>query len=39
MKLCFMAIQNISRRWTMPIQHWGQALNYLAIKFENRVPV
>jgi putative transposase len=39
MKLCFMAIQNISRKWTMPIQHWSQALNYLAIKFENRVPV
>ena len=39
MKLCYMAIQNISKKWTMPISHWSQALNYLAIKFEGRIPV
>ncbi len=39
MKLIYMAIENISKKWTMPIQHWRQALNYLAIKFEGRVPV
>lgn len=39
MKLVFMALGNISQKWTMPIQHWGQALNHLAIKFEGRVPV
>ncbi len=39
MKLCFMAIQNISKKWRMPIRHWSQALNYLAIKFDGRVPV
>jgi len=39
MKLVFMATQHISAKWTMPIPKWGQALNYLAIKFEGRVPV
>ena len=39
MKLIYMGIENISKKWTMPIQHWQQALNYLAIKFEGRVPV
>jgi putative transposase len=39
MKLCYMAIENISKKWTMPIRHWSQALNYLAIKFEDRIPV
>lgn len=39
MKLCYMAIENISKKWRMPIKHWSQALNYLAIKFDGRVPV
>ena len=39
MKLVFMALQNISKKWTMPIQNWSLALNQLAIKFPGRVPV
>ncbi len=39
MKLVYMAIGNISKKWTMPIKNWSQALNHLAIKFEGRVPV
>lgn len=39
MKLVFMATQHFSAKWTMPIRQWSQALNYLAIKFEGRVPV
>ena len=39
MKLVFMALQNIEKKWTMPIREWSQALNYLAIKFEGRIPV
>jgi len=39
LKLLFMALQNITKRWTMPVRDWGQALNQLAIKFGNRVPV
>jgi hypothetical protein len=33
-----MAIREASRRWTMPIRHWKQALNHFAILFEGRVP-
>jgi putative transposase len=39
MKLVYMALQNISRKWTMPVQDWSQALNQLAMKFTGRVPV
>ena len=39
MKLVRMALQNISRRWTMPVQDWSQALNQMAIRFAGRVPV
>ena len=38
-KLVFMALQNIEKKWTMPIREWSQALNYLAIKFEDRISV
>ena len=38
-KLIYMALQNISKKWTMPIRNWSQALNQLAIKFTGRVPV
>ena len=38
-KLVFMALEKISRRWTMPLQHWNRALNQLAIKFEGRITV
>ena len=38
LKLIFMAIREASRRWTMPIHHWKQALNHFAILFENRMP-
>jgi hypothetical protein len=27
MKLIFMGLKNISRKWTMPIRDWGAALN------------
>lgn len=38
LKLVYMAIREASRKWTMPIHHWKQALNYFAILFENRMP-
>jgi len=37
--LVYMALQNISGKWRMPIREWSQALNQLAIKFTGRVPV
>ena len=39
MKLMYLALQNISKRWTRPLQDWKQALNQLVIMFEDRVPI
>jgi transposase-like protein len=33
-----MAIGEASKKWTMPIHHWKQALNHFAILYENRLP-
>ena len=38
LKIVYMAIREASRRWTMPIRHWKQALNHFAILYEGRVP-
>ena len=38
LKLVFMAIREASKRWTMPIHHWKQALNHFAIMYEDRMP-
>ena len=38
LKIVYMAIREASRRWTMPVRHWKQALNHFAILFENRLP-
>jgi putative transposase len=33
-KLMYLALRNISQRWTMPIQNWSTALNQFAILFD-----
>jgi transposase-like protein len=38
-KLVFMALQNISKRWTMPLRDWGAAINQFAIIYGSRVPL
>jgi putative transposase len=38
LKIVFMAIREASRKWTMPIYHWKQALNHFAILYEGRMP-
>jgi transposase-like protein len=39
LKILYLAIRNASKKWTMPIREWGQALNQFAIEFgEERVP-
>ena len=38
LKIVYMAIQEASRKWTLPIRHWKQALNHFAILFESRMP-
>ena len=38
LKIVYMAIHEAAKRWTMPIQHWKQALNHFAILYEGRMP-
>ena len=39
LKILYLAIRNASKKWTMPIRDWGQALNQFAIEFGiERVP-
>ena len=37
MKLMYLAMQNIAKKWTMPIHNWGAVINQFSIKFEGRV--
>ena len=37
LKLLYMGIQNASKKWTIPVQNWNQALSQLAIFFEGRL--
>jgi len=38
LKLIYMAIHEASKRWTMPIPKWKDALNHFAILFTDRMP-
>lgn len=38
LKLIYMTIHEASKKWTMPIHHWKQALNHFAILYEDRLP-
>ena len=38
-KLTYLAIGEASKKWTMPIKGWKQALNHFAILFEGRLPL
>ena len=38
LKLFYLALRNISRKWTMPIRDWKAALNRFTIQFEDRMP-
>jgi hypothetical protein len=37
-KILYLALKNISKKWTMPIHDWSGAMNQFAILFENRLP-
>jgi len=38
LKLLYLALRNIAKKWTMPIREWNAALNRFAIVYENRMP-
>lgn len=37
-KLLYLAMKNISKKWTLPIRDWKSALNQFTILFEDRMP-
>jgi putative transposase len=37
-KLFYLALRNISQKWTMPIRDWKAALTRFTIQFEDRMP-
>lgn len=39
LKLLYLALRNIAKKWTMPIHDWKAALNRFAIIYEDRMPV
>lgn len=38
-KILYLALRNISKKWTMPIKNWAAAMNQFAILFPDRVPL
>ena len=38
LKLFYLALNNISKKWTMPIRDWKAALMRFTIQFEGRMP-
>jgi len=38
LKLLYLALRNIAKKWTMPIKDWRAALNRFAIEFPERLP-
>ena len=39
LKVVYLAIEAASKKWTMPIHHWKNAMNRFNIEFSDRVPV
>jgi len=38
LKLFYLALGNISKKWTMPLRDWKSALIRFTIMFEERMP-
>ena len=39
LKLIYLAVQNISKKWTQPLQNWALTAQQLHIKFGDRMPL
>ena len=39
LKLIYLATENISKKWTQPLQNWGLTIQQLCIKFEGRMKL
>src|SRR5258706_623707 len=38
LKLYYLALERIAKKWTMPIHNWPEALNRFALEFGERIP-
>ena len=38
MKIFYLALENIAKKWTMPIRCWKSAMHQFAIRFADRMP-
>jgi putative transposase len=38
LKLLYLALKNIAKKWTLPIRDWKAAMNRFTILFEDRMP-
>ncbi len=38
-KIFYLALENIAKKWTMPIRAWNSAINQFAIKFPDRMTL
>ncbi len=39
LKVLYLGLQRIEKKWTMPIQDWKRALNHIVILFGDRVTL
>jgi putative transposase len=39
MKLLYLSLKNIMKKWTMPVRNWGKALNQFAVLYVDRMPI
>ena len=39
LKLLWLGLRNIEKKWTMPILNWSLAMNQMAIIFQGRLPI
>lgn len=37
LKLVYLTVKDISKKWTMPIRNWGLTISQLYIKFGERI--
>jgi len=37
-KLLYLSLKNIMKKWTMPVRNWGTALNQFAVLYDDRMP-
>ena len=38
-KTLYLTIEYITRKWSMPIQNWNEAMAHFLIKFEDRIQI